>query len=154
MFKIVFVCTGNTCRSPMAAVLLTDLAARAGLADTIHVESAGIAAGRQPASAGAQAVMRQAGLNLDKHYSRQLSLVQLQNADLILTMTQAHKRAAAGMAPGLAGKIYTLAELAGQAGDVADPYGGSEVQYRNCARQIQQYLEAAWGKIVTLAGKK
>lgn len=154
MFKIVFVCTGNTCRSPMAAALLTDLAARAGLAGTIQVESAGIAAGRQPASAGAQAVMRQAGLPLDKHYSRQLSQAQLQTADLIVTMTQAHKRAAAGMAPDVAGKIYTLAELAGQAGDVADPYGGSEARYRDCARQIQQYLQAAWGKIVTLAGKK
>jgi protein-tyrosine phosphatase len=138
----------------MAAALLTDLAAKAGLAGTILVDSAGIAAGRQPASAAAQSVMRQAGLNLDRHYSEQLSLAQLQSADLILTMTQAHKRAVAGMAPGMTDKIYTLAELAGQAGDVADPYGGSETEYRNCARQIQQLLLAAWGKIVTLAGKK
>ncbi|HWR44383.1 low molecular weight protein arginine phosphatase [Sporomusa sp.] len=154
MFKILLVCTGNTCRSPMAAALLTDMVAKAGMSGKIMVESAGIAAGRQPASAGAQSVMRQAGLYLDKHCSQQLAPAQLESVDLVLTMTVSHKRAVASMSPRSADKIYTLAEMAGQAGDISDPFGGNEAQYRNCAWQIRQLLMAAWEKIVSLAGKK
>lgn len=154
MLRILLVCTGNTCRSPMAAALLSDMVLQAGLADKIAVESAGIAAGCQPASLQAQAVMRQAGLQLDKHCSAQLVPAKLAAADLILTMTVSHKRAAASMAPGMTGKIFTLAEFAGQAADVSDPFGGSEAEYRMCARQLQHLLTQAWGKIVSLAGKK
>ncbi|SMC38221.1 low molecular weight protein arginine phosphatase [Sporomusa malonica] len=153
MFKILLVCTGNTCRSPMAAALLTDMVLQAGLADKIAVESAGIAAGCQPASNQAQAVMRQAGLQLDKHCSKQLVPAKLETADLVLTMTVSHKRAVANMTRGMTGKIYTLAEFAGQAADVSDPFGGSEAEYRMCAGQLKHLLTQAWEKIVSLAGK-
>jgi protein-tyrosine phosphatase len=142
----------------MAAVLLADMAEKAGMADDIIVTSAGISAWQQPASIQAQAVMRQAGLRLDKHCSKQLDLKHLQEADLVLAMTNAHKRAVFGMAiaakPDIAEKIYTLTEFAGETGDVRDPFGGSEAEYRICAQQLQQLLTSAWGKIVKLAGKK
>ncbi|WP_188399377.1 MULTISPECIES: low molecular weight protein arginine phosphatase [Sporomusa] len=154
MFKILFVCTGNTCRSPMAAALLADIAEKAGMAGRISIASAGLAAGRQPASAQARSVMRQAGLNVDNHCSQQLTLQLLTAADVILTMTAAHKQALVGMAAGLEGKLYTLAEFAGETRDVSDPFGGSEAVYRECAGQIRQLLTQAWGKIVSLAGKK
>ncbi|WP_425058662.1 Protein-arginine-phosphatase [Sporomusa carbonis] len=154
MFKILLVCTGNTCRSPMAAALLAHRAAQANMADSVSVESAGLAACRQPASAPARAVMRQAGLNLDNHISQQLEPAQAEAADLVLTMTAAHKRAVLGMAPGAAAKVYTLAEFAGQTGDVPDPFGGSEAEYQNCASQLDKLLTGCWEKIVTLAGKK
>lgn len=154
MFRILLLCTGNTCRSPMAAALLSDMVVKADLTDKITVASAGIAAWPQPASAHAQAVMRQSGLSLDNHRSQPLGLAELKQADLVLTMTAAHKRAAAGMAPGLTGKIYTLSEFADMPGEVADPFGGSEADYRRCAAQLKELLTAAWEKIVSLAGKK
>lgn len=153
MFKILLVCTGNTCRSPMAAALLADMVTKAGLASEICIKSAGIAAWRQPASAHAQTVMRQAGLSVDKHCSQQVDSSLLSSADLVLTMTAAHKRALTGMAAGLGDKIYTLAEFAGEINDVSDPFGGSEAEYRECAGQIQRLLTQSWKKIVSLAGK-
>ncbi|WP_371372272.1 low molecular weight protein arginine phosphatase [Sporomusa aerivorans] len=154
MFRILLICTGNTCRSPMAAALLAGMVEKAGLSGRITVESAGIAAWGQPASPQAQAVMRQSGLSVDKHRSRQVAPEELATADLILTMTASHKRAALGMAPGMAGKIYTLAEFAGETGDVRDPYGGSETEYRECAVQLERLLAQSWQNIVSLAGKK
>ena len=159
MFKILLVCTGNTCRSPMAAALLDDMVKKAGMTGEVVVDSAGISAGRQPASQHAQTVMRQSGLQLDKHYSKQLDAAQLKTADLVLAMTNAHKRAIFGLLPvaevaAMKGKIYTLTEFAGAAGDVSDPFGGSLAEYHNCAQQLQQLLNLSWGKIVKIAGKK
>jgi protein-tyrosine-phosphatase len=159
MFKILLVCTGNTCRSPMAAVLLDDMVKKSGMAGEVVVDSAGISAWRQPASPHAQTVMRQSGLQLDRHYSKQLDITQLRTADLVLAMTTAHKRAIFGLlpvaeVPDMTGKIHTLAEFAGAAGDVSDPFGGSEAEYRSCAQQLQELLNLSWGKIVKLAGKK
>ncbi len=74
-------------------------------------------------------------------------------ADIILTMTAAHKRTVADRNPEAAGKVYTLAEYAGEEGDVADPFGGSEEHYEACAAEIERLVEKIWQKIAQSAGK-
>ena len=154
MLRILIVCTGNTCRSPMAEALLKDKIRKAGLSDRILVLSAGIAAGSEVASGHACQVMRNRGLNLDEHISRQLSKEFVQAADLILTMTESHKKLVTALQPEAAAKTFTLAGFAGSAGDVLDPFGGSEALYENCARQIVTLLDKSWDKIIKLAGDK
>ncbi len=154
MLRILIICTGNTCRSPMAEVLLRRKIEQAGLNEKIMVSSAGIATGGKfPASAGALAIMRSWGLNLTNHISRQLVPEYTEAADLVLTMTAGHKQTVLKIAPAAAGKVYSLKEYAGADCDVADPFGGSNQDYQACAEQIEKMLAKIWEKIVTLAGK-
>jgi protein-tyrosine phosphatase len=143
---IVFVCTGNTCRSPMAEALCRKL-----LADRLHctpselpergflILSAGIAAlPGDPASPEAVEVMTELGAELKDHTSRPLSSDMVWQADYLITMTRAHQVAMASrFAPYMA--ETRLLDPAG--GDVADPVGAEREVYRDCARQIREHLE-------------
>lgn len=155
MLSILVVCTGNTCRSPMAEALLKQKANEAGLSDQVHISSAGLAAGGVfPASQGAHNVMRQRGLDLSAHYSHQLMPQDIEVADLVLTMTKGHKQSILAFFPEARDKVFTLPEYAGINSDVDDPYGGDVRVYDACANQIAQMVDRIWEKVVTLAGKK
>jgi protein-tyrosine-phosphatase len=154
MLRILLICTGNTCRSPMAEVFLQEKIKQGDLADRVRVLSAGLYAGREtPASSGAQAAAAKRGLDLMAHRSRQLLPEYVQAANLVLTMTQSHKAAVTALAPEAADKVYTLAEYAGEQDDVPDPFGCSWEVYEACATAIERLLDRIWDKIVVLAGK-
>jgi protein-tyrosine-phosphatase len=90
-----------------------------------------------PASAEAISVMKQKGLSLVHHQSRALSDRLIMQADLVLTMTSAHRNAIVQRWPELSNKTHLLSD---NRGDVSDPFGGSESVYAACAVQIEQYL--------------
>ena len=124
--NIYFVCTGNTCRSPMAAAIL----ASKNLSD-IAVKSAGIyAMDGQLMSANAQLALAEENI-LVSHKSNQVNKEDVEWADLILTMTARHKEWLTHMYSESTFKIYTLNEYVyGSTKDVIDPYGGDLAIYK------------------------
>ncbi|MBS3887023.1 MAG: low molecular weight protein arginine phosphatase [Dethiobacter sp.] len=137
---LLFVCTGNTCRSPLAKVL-TEAALRASGVDGWEVASAGLAAHPgMAASAEAGAVAREAGLDLALHRAKPLSAELLARAELVLVMTAGHKTALLAGAAGYADKIYTVKEYLSFAGDVADPFGGGLASYRQTAQELHSLV--------------
>lgn len=147
MPRLLFVCSGNTCRSPLAMVFARRIAERAGTA--VEVVSAGISAvDGAPASGHAQFVARDAGADLSAHRSRRLDEALLRSSDLVLAMTARHREAIRSRWPDHAARVLTLAEAAGLDQDVDDPFGGDLEAYERVARQIGGLLGAAWPEIV------
>ncbi|MFT9496673.1 low molecular weight protein arginine phosphatase [Anaerosolibacter sp.] len=119
MKTILFVCTGNTCRSSMAESMMRKMLEDVGEATAgIKVISAGTAAAKgQGASKHAIQVMQEKNIDLHKHRSTPLSKTLIDQADVILTMTRNHKSQVLSMAPDAAHKTFTLKEYAGRLGD-------------------------------------
>ncbi|HHY81805.1 MAG TPA: low molecular weight protein arginine phosphatase [Clostridiales bacterium] len=147
--NILIVCTGNTCRSPMAEGLLRSMLESRN-AEGIQVGSAGIAAlPGMMASNQAVKVMQEFGVDLESHRTRQVNKKLLQEADLILTMTEGHKNAIQSWEPSVWSKIHTLKEYAGmEEKDISDPYGLDDDAYRKAAREIREALEKIVDKLL------
>jgi protein-tyrosine phosphatase len=130
---ILFVCTGNTCRSPMAEALARMALDQVDRRD-ILVESAGTSATRgEPAALLARQVLTERGGDLSNHRSRPLTIDLLLEADLILAMTQHHLDNLLAIMPDIADRAMVLGS---DGADIDDPYGGTIHDYRQAADRI------------------
>lgn len=138
--NILFICTGNTCRSPMAEGILKDMAKKKGL--KLNVTSAGtFAFDGQEVSRDAVHVMREEGIDISQHRSRIVHRDLVESADLIFTMSRSHKGELLKKYDFLKDKVYTLKEYAyGREEDVEDPFGRGTSAYRKAKEEIKKAL--------------
>lgn len=148
--RILFVCTGNTCRSPMAEAILKNKAV-----EGIEVKSAGVfAVDGSLASSHARTVLGENNIP-EEHRSTMLSEAEITWATHIFTMTNGHKASVLAYFPEAANKTYTLMEFAavedsgnliGQ--DVVDPFGGPLELYRQTFAEIESAIEKIINRLI------
>ena len=144
---ILFVCTGNTCRSPMAEGYFRYLVSESGRRD-ITVSSAGIFAGDgEPASANSLRAMKKIGVDISRHRSKALSQEMLEQADIIIAMTQSHKHYIGQMCPAALKKTKLLGEYSSAGDEIGDPFGGGSGVYSYCLNTMKPSLQKLFNDI-------
>ncbi|MBI2845852.1 MAG: low molecular weight protein arginine phosphatase [Chloroflexi bacterium] len=152
--RILLVCTGNLCRSPMAEGFLRRMLKERGLNGKIEVASAGTSALEgEPATPLAIYVMAQQGIPISSHRSHRITPEDITSADLVLTMTQEHYQFLSTKFPQGQRRIRLLSEMAGVRSDIEDPiYSQNIDNYTKCAEAIRDYLEWGLPRILDLVG--
>ena len=150
MHSVLFVCTANICRSPMAMGLMQNK-----VRDSINewsIESAGTwAINGEPAAINTEKVLEERGIDIHSHRSRLVTLDMMRQFKLILTMERGHKEALQVEFPDHAVKVLLLSELLDGIFDVHDPIGGPLENFQETAKEIEQILTDGFENISNLS---
>jgi protein-tyrosine phosphatase len=149
-FSVLVVCTGNSCRSPMAQIMLADMLE----GTSTFVFSAGtVAPVGNPATATAVQVMREIGLDLTRQRARQLEPGMVRAADFVLVMEKYHRERVVELVPDAAGRTRLLLSFVGRDEEVEDPFGGPIEVYRRALEQMKPALERVAAEVRQRAGR-
>lgn len=148
--KLLFVCTGNTCRSPMAQVIAQDRLKER----QIETASRGLQVFfPEEANPHAKQAVKEMGLSLENHCAKMLEKADLKNFDYVFAMTEGHKQAILRLDP-TASNVYTIKEFIGESGDIPDPYGSSFSVYCLCRDELTRCIEELDRRLLQIDEKK
>jgi protein-tyrosine-phosphatase len=152
---VLVVCHANTARSVMAQKLIERMLAERGLGEHLHVSSAGVwtyARDGMIPSLDARLALKEVGIQLAEDGMASTALREhpeiLEAADLVVTMTAEQTALVRALAPGGGVDVVTLAELAGESGDIADPAGQGEEAFRAARDEIMRCLALGFDRMV------
>lgn len=137
--KLIFVCTENTCRGPLAETLFKSMQ----IGNDLEACSRGLVVlFPEPVNPKAELVLNSHDLHIEGHIAKQLKTHELSETTLLLTMTMSQKKKVIEEY-GVTDNLYTLKEFAGENGDVSDPYGGNLMDYEECFGELVRLVKKA-----------
>jgi protein-tyrosine phosphatase len=144
--RIMTVCTGNICRSPIAEVVLRDRFAAAGLAERVVVDSSGISDEEDgnPIDRRAAAVLREHGYEVPTHRAHQVTVDEIAHRDLLLAMTARHAQWLRSLDPDAEVRLYRSFEpgAEGSGPDMADPWYGGREDFERTLEEVEAAADA------------